>query len=256
MDFDANRRKHLIKILQAMGMVAVGGLVWGAYVQKASASPLWLLPPGAKPKDQFLKNCIRCGLCVEACPYYTLKLASPLDSAPLGMPYFLPRKTPCYMCKDIPCVEACPTDVLDKQALSTNGQLDINKSRMGVAIVDTKNCIAYAGIQCDACYRACPLMDKALYLEYKRNERTGKHSFLLPMVDNDICTGCGKCEHVCVTEVASITILPRDVVLGKMGTNYIKGWEVQDEERLQGVSSKLKKPSERSPTDYLNSEGL
>ncbi|PAF44436.1 ferredoxin-type protein NapG [Helicobacter sp. 11S02596-1] len=254
--FDANRRAGLLKIAQATGMMAVGGLLWGAYVKKANASSLLLLPPGAKQKDAFFKNCIKCGMCVEACPYYTLKLAKPADNIPVGVPYFTPRDVPCYMCKDVPCVNACPTDALDKESLMDKGRLDVNLSRMGVAIVDTKNCIAYAGIQCDACYRACPLIDEALYLEYKRNDRTGKHSFLLPMVDNDICTGCGKCERVCVTEEASIRVLPRDVVLGKMGTNYIKGWEKQDESRLQDAPTDIKTPSKRGATDYLNSGDL
>ena len=35
---------------------------------------------------------------------------------------------------------------------------------MGVAVIDDKNCIAFWGIQCDACYRACPLLDQAIYL--------------------------------------------------------------------------------------------
>ena len=49
---------------------------------------------------------------------------------------------------------------------------------MGIAVVDNQSCIAFWGIQCDACYRACPLMDEAITLEYGRNERTGKHAFL------------------------------------------------------------------------------
>ncbi|PAF48220.1 ferredoxin-type protein NapG [Helicobacter sp. 12S02232-10] len=255
MGFDESRRRSLLKMTQAAGMLAVGGLIWSAYIYEAKATSLLLLPPGAKQKDEFLKSCIKCGMCVEACPYYTLKLAKPLDNLPVGVPYFTPRDIPCYMCKDVPCVNVCPSGALDKELLTDNGRLDVNKSRMGVAIVDTKNCIAYAGIQCDACYRACPLIDKALYLEYKRNDRTGKHSFLLPMVDNDVCTGCGKCERACVTEIASITVLPRDVVLGKMGTNYIKGWDKQDESRLKDASTQINKTSKDKATDYLNSGG-
>ncbi|MGX3097363.1 ferredoxin-type protein NapG [Helicobacter sp. 23-1046] len=224
------RRKAIGSIFQTMGLVAVGGLVWSAYLKEAKANPLWLYPPGAR--ENFEATCIKCGLCVEACPYYTLRLAT---SGNKGLPVFTPRDVPCFMCEDIPCAVACPTDALDVNLLKTDEKLDIGKAKMGVAVIDTLNCIAYAGIQCDACYRACPILDKAIYLEYKSNERTGKHALMLPMVANEFCTGCGKCEKACVTELPTIRVLPREMILGKMGTNYVKGWVEGDENRLESV---------------------
>lgn len=233
---DIQRRKTLNSIMQTMGLVALGGFIWSAFISEAKSNPLWLYPPGAR--DDFVNSCIRCGLCVEACPFYTLRLSK---EGTKGLPIFVPREIPCFMCEDIPCASACPTDALDINLVSTNNSLDITKARMGVAVVDTLNCIAYAGIQCDACYRACPLIDEAIYLEYKANERTG----------------CGKCEKACITELASIRVLPRDIVLGKMGTHYIKGWEEQDENRLDSLLPKQpKSESKKQMLDYLNSENL
>ncbi|MCI6217383.1 MAG: ferredoxin-type protein NapG [Helicobacter sp.] len=249
---DIQRRKTLNSIMQTMGLVALGGFIWSAFISEAKSNPLWLYPPGAR--DDFVNSCIRCGLCVEACPFYTLRLSK---EGTKGLPIFVPREIPCFMCEDIPCASACPTDALDINLVSTNNSLDITKARMGVAVVDTLNCIAYAGIQCDACYRACPLIDEAIYLEYKANERTGKHTMILPMIVNDVCTGCGKCEKACITELASIRVLPRDIVLGKMGTHYIKGWEEQDENRLDSLLPKQpKSESKKQMLDYLNSENL
>lgn len=51
-----------------------------------------LRPPGAEDEARFLSKCIRCGLCVKACPYDTLKLASLLDSPKNGTPFFKARK--------------------------------------------------------------------------------------------------------------------------------------------------------------------
>ena len=245
------RRKAITSIVQTMGLVAVGGLLWSAYIAQAKQTPLALYPPAARA--DFASTCIRCGLCVEACPYHTLKLA---DDGIKGLPIFTPRDIPCFMCEDIPCARACPTDALDLKSLANNqGKSDITKARMGVAVVDTLNCIAYGGIQCDACHRACPLIDKAIYLEYKPNTRTGKHALMLPIVANDICTGCGKCEQACVTEIASIKVLPREVVLGKMGANYIKSWDKQDEKRLESTSAKPRaKDSRKQTLDYLNGD--
>ncbi len=125
---------------------------------------------------------------------------------------------------------------------------------MGVAIVDKEHCIAYWGIQCDACYRACPLIGEAIKLEVKRNDRTGKHSYLLPVVESEVCTGCGKCEKACVTDKASIIVLPREIASGSVGTNYIKGWETQDENRLKKAKTR-NLPEILNPSkvqDYLN----
>ena len=256
----SSRRKFILGTARAAGLVALGGLVWSAYVDEVTANSLILRPPGALKEEDFLATCIKCGMCAEACPFDTLVLAGPGDNKPLGTPFFIPREIPCYMCPDIPCVPVCPTSALDVESVSTKGELDINKSQMGVAIVDDKNCIAFWGIQCDACYRACPLMDEAISLKYEKNERTGKHAFLKPIVNSDICTGCGLCERACVTKEAAIIVLPREVVLGKVGDHYIKGWDKEDEKRLenaQAISTKTEL-SKQSPMDSLNSgfEGL
>lgn len=254
---DKNRRSVLLKTAQGFGILAFSGLIWSSYVSKAKAAPLALRPPGAKNEEEFMKLCIKCGKCTTFCPYDTLKLAKPEDSIPMGTPYFIPREIPCYMCEDVPCVPVCPTKALDSALLSKNsadGVMDIRKAQMGVAIVDEKNCVAYWGIQCDACYRACPLIDEAIKLEYKTNERTNKHTFLLPIVDSDVCTGCGKCERACITEKAAIMVLPRDKVLGSVGTNYVKGWEEKDESRLENVKSQSTTKDSKGAINYLNND--
>jgi len=251
------RRTFFLTIARAAGLAALGGLIWSAYVDEVTSNRLLLRPPGALPEIDFLKTCIKCGMCVEACPFDTLKLASPGDNKPIGTPYFIPRDIPCYMCEDIPCVPVCPSGALDITKVSTNQKLDINKAEMGVAVVDSKNCIAFWGIQCDACYRACPLMDVAIKLDYSKNERTGKHALIKPVVDSDACTGCGLCERACVTEKASIIVLPREMVLGKSGDHYVKGWDETDEVKLETAKAEITstKLSEKSVENSLNDSG-
>lgn len=251
------RREAILKVFQGAGLLGLGGLVWGAFLNKAKVSKLVLRPPAAIEENDFIAACIKCGSCVQACPYDTLILAKPEVDIPIGTPYFIPRIIPCYMCVDVPCVPACPTNALDisklipegKEELSEN--MDINRSDMGLAVIDEKSCIAFWGIQCDACYRVCPLIGEAITLDYERNERTGKHAFLKPVVNPDVCTGCGMCEHACVTEKASIFVLPRAVAEGKSGNFYLKGWEDQDESLMQEeYKSDLK--GKTSEKDYLD----
>ena len=250
-----DRREFIFDMARGVGVAALGGLMWSAYVDEVTASTLLLRPPGALKEDDFLRTCIKCGLCVEACPYDTLILSTAGDNKPIGTPYFIPRDIPCYMCDDIPCVPACPTGALNEASVSKDGALDIHAIDMGVAVVDSNNCIAFWGIQCDACYIACPLLGEAIVIQRDKNERTGKHSYAKPVVVNDVCTGCGMCEKACVTEKAAIFVLPREVAEGNVGNHYIKGWDKSDEKRLENAQAikTTTKLSEDSALDSLNS---
>ncbi len=254
----SDRRKFILNMARGLGLASMGGFIWSAFIDEVTASQLILRPPGAIGEEDFLKTCIKCGLCAEACPYDTLLLAKPGDHEPLGTPYFMPRETPCYMCTDIPCVPVCPTGALDVSSVTTDGQLDIKIADMGLAVVDKQSCIAFWGIQCDACYRACPLLGHAITIEYDKNERTGKHAFMKPIVHADICTGCGLCEHACVTEKPAIHILPREVAQGKAGDYYIKGWDKKDEKRLENAHAihTTTEVSKQKATDKLNGDLL
>jgi len=100
-------------------------------------------------------------------------------------------------------------------------------------------------------------LDKAIYLEYEKNERTGKHAFLKPIVNSDFCTGCGLCERACVTEKAAIFVLPKEIALGAVGNHYIKGWDKKDESRLKDAESHITTTnlSKNSAVDTLNDMG-
>jgi ferredoxin-type protein NapG len=269
------RRRFFTNLAHNVGLGAMGVLLWAGYSTKAKSSPLTLRPPAALPEGDFLKTCIKCGLCAEAClnrPQNidkegnkltdgTLKMAKAEDSVTVGTPFFTPRDVPCYMCDDIPCVPVCPSGALDiEKVTNEKGELDIRLMKMGVAVVDVSSCIAFWGLQCDACYRACPLLDEAIKLVYDRNSRTGKHAFLKPVVNPDICTGCGLCEKACVTKKPAIFVLPTEVALGEAGNHYVKGWDRKDQERvdeidINSVTTKTKR-SEKKAQDYLNSNIL
>jgi ferredoxin-type protein NapG len=256
------RRKFLTSILRGFGAATVGGLVWTGFMDGKKAYPLVLRPPGAIPEAEFLAKCTKCGICAEACPYDALIISAPGDERPIGTPYFIAREKPCRMCRDIPCAAACPTGALDRSLVSEKDdkggmKLNVNLSKIGLAVIDRETCIAYWGIQCDACYRACPLIDKAVTVEYIRNERTGKHALLAPVIHSDHCTGCGICEHVCVTKKASVFVLPRAIAMGESSARYIKGWEKEDEQRISGLPEEtqtITPRSEKDPLDYLNKE--
>ncbi len=220
----AARRQFLQGVAGAAGCAAFAGLGLGLYAKQSRALPAQALrPPGALPEEQFLGACLRCGLCVRSCPYKTLRLAELGDGVVSGTPYFSARKVPCEMCPDIPCVKACPSGALDKELK------DIDRARMGLAvIVDQETCLNYQGLRCEVCYRVCPLIGKAISLEARHNERTGKHAMFIPTVHSERCTGCGKCERACVLEEAAIKVLPVAQAKGELGRHYRLGWKEKE----------------------------
>lgn len=169
----------------------------------AESAPPHIRPPGALEGDAFHAACIRCGLCVQACPYDTLRLSGHDGTRRAGTPYFVAREIPCEMCDDVPCVRACPTGALDP-ALE-----DIRDARMGVATLsDPRSCNSYTGAGfCNSCYLACPLRDEAITMAWGATKMGG---LFTPTVDPDVCTGCGKCEQACIARTAAITVKPRD----------------------------------------------
>lgn len=206
------RRAAMTEVAKGAGGICLAGFSLAAFVQATSrADARALRPPGALPEDEFLAACVHCGLCVQACPYQTLSLAEWGDEAGVGTPFFTPRKTPCYMCKDIPCARACPTGALDA------GLPAIRDAEMGVAVlVGHEDCLNYKGMDCSICVRVCPIRGDAISLV---PGQVNGRKVMIPTVHSQHCTGCGTCEKHCVTGHASIRVLPRDLGLGGKGRN-------------------------------------
>lgn len=182
------RRRFLRDVVRTAGGLAAVGVALGLQQQTARASGVRLRPPGAINENAFASACVRCGQCVQACPYDTLKLATLASGLSAGTPYFVARDIPCEMCEDIPCAKVCPSGALDREIES------IDDARMGlVVLVDRKTVSTFRG--CAAMFviaNARKLMRPSPRVE--RNTRTGKHARFLPTVHSDACTGCGKCE--------------------------------------------------------------
>ncbi len=222
MKIDQNRRQFFKNATRTAAGVCGVGLILGLQQKQSLAREgVAIRPPFALDNDdQFSAACIRCGQCVQACPYDMLHLASLLSPMEAGTPYFIARDKPCEMCPDIPCAKACPSGALDAT------QDNINDARMGLAVLlDHETCLNWQGLRCDVCYRVCPLIDKAITLERHQNERTKLHTVFIPTVHSEACTGCGKCEQGCVLEEAAIKVLPMSLAKGILGGHYRFGWQ-------------------------------
>ncbi len=68
----------------------------------------WLRPPGARPEEEFVSICSRCGNCAHACPVQAIKLDHGGARAG-GVPYIDPDVSACVMCDGLFCMTQCPS---------------------------------------------------------------------------------------------------------------------------------------------------
>ena len=245
------RRKFLLGISQTSALAVTGGLLWSFIIKReARAMPFALRPPGALAEPDFNALCIKCGQCVRDCPYDTLYLANSADSIPIGTPYFIPREVPCYMCEDIPCMNACPTGALSPELER------IEDSRMGLAVIDIENCLSWQGLRCEICHRECPLKDKAISVQHHQR-KLSKHAMFVPLVHSEACTGCGICEKACPTDEAAIKVAQADLVQGVIGQHYRLGWKQDGRISQEFKAAPIpEQPAEATGLDYLNQGDL
>lgn len=177
-----------MRIVAAAGAAAV----FAAGVALAAAPPpLPLLrPPGMASPADFAARCVRCGRCLEACPYQAIH-AAPLNAGrAASTPFVNARAQACRLCADFPCAAACPT-----------GALAVPEERvdaaMGTAVVNEETCLSFQGMRCEVCYRACPLIDEAICIDYRPREGDAIHAVFAPQVNAEVCPGCGLCEQRC-----------------------------------------------------------
>ena len=148
-----------------------------------------LRPPGAVREREFAVRCIRCGRCVEVCPYDALVFKGGFGRD-RHTPMLDPAKTPCQLC--MKCPPVCPSGALDATLTDMRG------ARMGRAYILRNTCYNYTGTTlCMTCYDRCPLRASAMVLA----------DGMTPAVTS-ACVGCGVCAHVCPAR--AITVLSRE----------------------------------------------
>ena len=147
-------------------------------------------PPGAVEEIAFVASCTRCGDCIDVCPVHAITKAPVGAGLALGTPMIDPAVQACVVCEDMPCARACETGAL---VVPRDGWQGV---RMGALRLDPVRCIAFQGVSCGVCARACPVGERALAID------AGGRPVLRP----EGCVGCGTCVTVCVTRPSSLAL--------------------------------------------------
>jgi len=153
-------------------------------------APAQLRPPGAVAEADFLARCDRtCDACIKACPVDAIAPAPRQLRDAAGTPVLRPADKPCNGCPDreVPaCIEACPTG-----ALHPDGD-----RRIGTVRILKSECLAHRNVMCSTCVERCPVQD-AIGLR-----------IAWPVVNIDVCTGCGTCASVCPAPGRAMVVTP------------------------------------------------
>lgn len=169
---------------------------------KGGGEDFLLRPPGSRGEEDFLAKCIKCYMCVEACPLQAIKIAGREKGGAADTPFIIPEVTGCDLCltrDNMRCNHICPTDALDKikndDIKEVQNKLKLGQEmNMGIAILDKRVCYAWTGVSaCWACYEICPYKDKAITVGDKR----AAHATNAPTFHAAECVGCGLCVEIC-----------------------------------------------------------
>ena len=190
----------------AAGAAALG--VSGAALAGGARKPL-LRPPGSVREDLFLNLCVRCGLCIKACPGPVLHPAG-LEAGieALWTPVAVPSWAGCHQDCNF-CGQVCPTGAIRPVSIAAK-----RKTPMGLAVVNTRACLPHRGERdCQLCHDECRAAgyDAIEMLEIRlpvgevpegvlsalEIEDAGR--ILAPFVNAAACVGCGLCEYRCHT---------------------------------------------------------
>ena len=143
-------------------------------------------PPGSLGIGHFSARCTACHLCVSVCPTQVLRPAL-LEYGIAGVlqPHMDYRTNYCnYDC--VLCSTVCPSGAILALTQDQKKEVQIGTARFvkDDCIVETKK------KDCSACSEHCPT--KAVYM-------VPYGALMLPELNNELCVGCGACEHACPT---------------------------------------------------------
>ncbi len=187
--------------------VLLGGLAGGlllaipARFRSPEKASKLIRPPGVRSEEEFLKKCVRCGECMKVClknALYPAAWQSGLDG--IYTPLVIPRLGYCeYNCTL--CGQVCPTGAIPNLPLEQK-----RREVIGKAVFIKDHCLPFARkTDCIVCEEHCPIPEKAIRSREVRVMgldgviKTVKE----PYIVEDICNGCGICEHVCPVETQS-----------------------------------------------------
>ncbi len=201
-------------------------------------------PPAAVAEPDFLRLCVRCGLCMKACPRNALQPAW-LEAGLAGMlsPVFVARRGPCEPDCHV-CGQVCPTEAIASLPLEEK-----KWAKIGTAVVQKSRCIAWEqGKSCVVCQEVCPY--GAVRLVQNPEKPSLSSAPPVPVVNVSRCYGCGYCEYHCPVRLPAILVEPLQAMRLPVGQSAY-----EENARAQGLTISLAGEGETAIEEVEIQEG-
>jgi len=167
-----------LPVISSVAQVYIGG-------KKEKVMPV--TPPGSINLERFKDKCTGCHICVVQCPSQVLVPAGlQFGLGYMLKPYVSYNDSYCnYECTV--CMDVCPNHALKPMTVDekVTTQVGIAEFFLDRCIVETEN------TDCGACSEHCPT--QAVHMELYKEGST----LTVPVVEPDLCVGCGGCESIC-----------------------------------------------------------
>lgn len=187
-------RKEAISTLAALGIASTvkaqqlhvdGGLA-DIEAKKVPERKTQLAPPGAIGINNLKKHCTACQLCISSCPNQVLRPSNKLST--FMQPEMSFERGYCRP-ECVTCSQVCPTSAIN--SISTADKTAIS---VGHAVWVSDNCVVNRDkVTCNNCEHHCPTGAISMVV---RNQELG-NSLKTPVVNKELCIGCGACENLC-----------------------------------------------------------
>lgn len=163
-----------------------------------------ITPPGSKDVKRFMSKCIACHMCVSNCPTKVLTPASTHSGIDgIMQPRMDFDNSYCnYSCTV--CSHICPTSAILPLTVEQKKitQIGVAKFQESKCVVKTK------GAHCTICNEYCPTKACSM-VPY------GDKGLQIPKVIEDLCIGCGACEHMCPARPKKAIFVQAKAIHGK-----------------------------------------
>ncbi len=202
-DTTRNERPDLLrrKLLTAL----IGGITAGTTIRIGGSLhkrgyPQRIRPPGSLLEKEFLARCLKCDACVKICPTNVIQPA--ITEAGLEgfmTPVLDMQRGYCeYNCTL--CGQVCPSGAIERITIAQkHGIPDGKPIKIGTAFIDKNRCIPWTtASNCLVCQEVCPTSPKAIMDDaYTTMHNHQKITTRRPLVNPELCIGCGLCQHEC-----------------------------------------------------------
>lgn len=185
---DFSRREFSVNILAGVALAFTSCSTGRSKVGEVNEESKVVSPPGSKSFSHFTNNCTACQLCVNACPSGVLQPSTfEYGLGGIMQPRLDFSKHFCnYECNV--CSSVCPTGAIEKLTVEEKKQ-----TQMGKVYFKRDKCIVKSEeTACGACSEHCPTQAVKM-VPYKED-------LTIPQINQEICIGCGACQHICPVE--------------------------------------------------------